>query len=126
MVLLLKFAFVGSVGFIIDTCLFAVLFKWLSLDLMLSRSIAFLFTATITWLGNRWLTFSQSKQTNMFAQWQKFMITACVGAIPNFAVFKTTTLLLGTNGIWVYTALIMGIFAGMISNYVLSTKWVFR
>lgn len=123
---LIRFAFVGGVGFVIDTLAFALLFQWLGLELMGARGIAFIFAATTTWLGNRWLTFSHAGKQNPFTQWQKFMATACMSALPNFAVFKGMALLLGTQGMMVYLALVMGILAGMVSNYLLSAKWVFR
>ncbi|MGR5132148.1 GtrA family protein [Vibrio alfacsensis] len=123
---LIRFAFVGGVGFVIDTLAFALLFQWLGLELMGARGIAFIFAATTTWLGNRWLTFSRAGKQSPFTQWQKFMATACMSALPNFAVFKGVALLLGTQGMMVYLALVMGILAGMVSNYLLSAKWVFR
>ena len=121
-----QFAFVGGVGFVVDTLIFALLFHFIGLELMIARSIAFLFAATTTWLGNRWLTFSQSNKANPLRQWQKFMMSACVSALPNFIVFKGVTLFLGTQGFMVYVALVLGILTGMVSNYLLSSKWVFR
>ncbi|WP_050940681.1 GtrA family protein, partial [Vibrio harveyi] len=95
-------------------------------ELMMARGLAFCVAATTTWLGNRCLTFSQSTKDRAFNQWQKFMLSASISALPNFAVFKVTTLLLGTQGTTVYIALVMGILAGMVSNYLLSMHWVFQ
>ncbi|MEQ3492447.1 GtrA family protein [Vibrio sp. SSH13-20] len=123
---LLTFAMVGGVGFIVDTLIFMVLFQWAGVELMMARGLAFCVAATTTWLGNRCLTFSQSTKDRAFNQWQKFMLSASISALPNFAVFKVTTLLLGTQGTTVYNALVMGILAGMVSNYLLSMHWVFQ
>ncbi|MCG9550407.1 GtrA family protein [Vibrio harveyi] len=123
---LLTFAMVGGVGFIVDTLIFMVLFQWAGVELMMARGLAFCIAATTTWLGNRCLTFSQSTKDRAFNQWQKFMLSASISALPNFAVFKVTTLLLGTQGTTVYIALVMGILAGMVSNYLLSMHWVFQ
>ncbi|HDM8202031.1 GtrA family protein [Vibrio sp. Y29_XK_CS5] len=123
---LLTFAMVGGVGFIVDTLIFMVLFQWAGVELMMARGLAFCVAATTTWLGNRCLTFSQSAKDRAFNQWQKFMLSASISALPNFAVFKVTTLLLGTQGTTVYIALVMGILAGMVSNYLLSMHWVFQ
>ncbi|HDM8154412.1 TPA: GtrA family protein [Vibrio harveyi] len=123
---LLTFAMVGGVGFIVDTLIFMVLFQWVGVELMMARGLAFCVAATTTWLGNRCLTFSQSTKDRAFNQWQKFMLSASISALPNFAVFKVTTLLLGTQGTTVYIALVMGILAGMVSNYLLSMHWVFQ
>ncbi|MGR5426854.1 GtrA family protein [Vibrio sp. SCSIO 43155] len=123
---LLTFAMVGGVGFIVDTLIFMVLFQWAGVELMMARGLAFCVAATTTWLGNRCLTFSESTKDRAFNQWQKFMLSASISALPNFAVFKVTTLLLGTQGTTVYIALVMGILAGMVSNYLLSMHWVFQ
>ncbi|EKO3782711.1 GtrA family protein [Vibrio harveyi] len=123
---LLTFAMVGGVGFIVDTLIFMVLFQRAGVELMMARGLAFCVAATTTWLGNRCLTFSQSTKDRAFNQWQKFMLSASISALPNFAVFKVTTLLLGTQGTTVYIALVMGILAGMVSNYLLSMHWVFQ
>ncbi|ELY1986437.1 GtrA family protein [Vibrio harveyi] len=123
---LLTFAMVGGVGFIVDTLIFMVLFQWAGVELMIARGLAFCVASTTTWLGNRCLTFSQSTKDRAFNQWQKFMLSASISALPNFAVFKVTTLLLGTQGTTVYIALVMGILAGMVSNYLLSMHWVFQ
>ncbi|HHP0512935.1 TPA: GtrA family protein [Vibrio harveyi] len=123
---LLTFAMVGGVGFIVDTLIFMVLFQWAGVELMMARGLAFCVAVTTTWLGNRCLTFSQSTKDRAFNQWQKFMLSASISALPNFAVFKVTTLLLGTQGTTVYIALVMGILAGMVSNYLLSMHWVFQ
>ncbi|HDM8059057.1 GtrA family protein [Vibrio harveyi] len=123
---LLTFAMVGGVGFIVDTLIFMVLFQWAGVELMMARGLAFCVAATTTWSGNRCLTFSQSTKDRAFNQWQKFMLSASISALPNFAVFKVTTLLLGTQGTTVYIALVMGILAGMVSNYLLSMHWVFQ
>lgn len=123
---LLTFAMVGGVGFVVDTLIFMVLFQWAGVELMIARGLAFCVAATTTWLGNRCLTFSQSTKDRAFNQWQKFMLSASISALPNFAVFKVTTLLLGTQGTTVYIALVMGILAGMVSNYLLSMHWVFQ
>ncbi|HDM8236516.1 GtrA family protein [Vibrio campbellii] len=120
-----RFALVGGIGFVVDTLIFSLLFHVVGLELMAARSIAFLFAATTTWLGNRWLTFSQADKHNPFYQWLKFMASACISAVPNFATFKGWTLMFGTQGYMVFLALALGILVGMMSNYLLSSKWVF-
>ena len=124
---LIKFAFVGGIGFIVDTSIFTLCLYLLEWPLMSSRVIAFFCAATSTWLGNRYLTFSDtSQQGSKRKQWLKFMTSACISAIPNFITFKLSLEFLGSEGIWAYVALVLGILIGMISNYLLSDKWVFK
>ena len=86
---LLTFAMVGGVGFIVDTLIFMVLFQWAGVELMMARGLAFCVAATTTWLGNRCLTFSQSTKDRAFNQWQKFMLSASISALPNYKIRTT-------------------------------------
>lgn len=123
---LFKFAIVGCVGFIVDALVFGVLFYLLSFPLIESRVIAFVCAATSTWLGNRMLTFSDRNVELCLTQWARFMVSAMVSAIPNFCVFTVITHWFGTQGMTAMFALSCGVLVGMISNYALSSRWVFK
>ncbi|MDF2154251.1 GtrA family protein [Vibrio sp. CAU 1672] len=121
----IKFAIVGGIGFCVDTFVFTLLFYVQDLDLMIARILAFMVAATSTWAGNRYLTFAGADRRNPYRQWQKFILSATISALPNLAVFKMLTILLGEQGMMVYLALVAGILVGMVSNYLLSSRWVF-
>lgn len=123
---LIKFSVVGGIGFIADASIFAMLNIFLHWDLMLIRAIAFTCAATTTWLGNRIYTFSDAEETPRFQQWKKFILAACVSAVPNFVVFKLSLEWVGADGWYVYVALVLGVLAGMVSNFLLSSRWVFK
>ncbi|WP_240797158.1 GtrA family protein [Vibrio tasmaniensis] len=120
------FGLVGSVGFIVDAMAFGILFNFIDLELMNARAIAFFVAATTTWFGNRQFTFSFAIKTNPFHQWQKFMVTACISAVPNLATFKVCVSILGSEGGMVFISLLIGVLVGMISNFCLSSRWVFK
>ncbi|MGF1910618.1 GtrA family protein [Vibrio kasasachensis] len=129
----MKFALVGSVGFIADAVMFTVCFKLWLLPLLSARVVAFFVAATVTWLGNRWFTFKthQGSQSDVcvasnLKQWLRFMVSACVSALPNFLVFKVILVAFGSQGFIPYIALILGVLVGMVSNYLLSSRWVFE
>ncbi len=121
-----KFAIVGGIGFIVDASIFALSFYLLDLPIYSSRVIAFVCAATSTWLGNRLLTFSDRSQDPKLKQWFRFMMSATLSAIPNFVVFAFISAWLGSEGVSAMVALVCGVLAGMISNYTLSSKWVFK
>lgn len=121
-----RFALVGGVGFIADASLFALLFYAIGLPILDSRIVAFLFAATITWLGNRVFTFESRNPSGKFSQWIKFMGCAMFSALPNFGVFKLTSYYWGSEGVLAMFALALGVLAGMLSNFLLSHWWVFR
>ncbi|MGY3686575.1 GtrA family protein [Vibrio coralliilyticus] len=121
-----RFALVGGVGFIADTSLFALLFYTIELPILDSRIVAFLFAATVTWLGNRVFTFESHNPSGKFSQWVKFIGCAICSAVPNFGVFKLTTYYWGSEGVLAMFALALGVLTGMLSNFLLSHWWVFR
>ncbi|AXN30961.1 GtrA family protein [Vibrio coralliilyticus] len=120
-----RFALVGGVGFIADASLFALLFYGMGLPILDSRIVAFLFAATVTWLGNRIFTFASRRPSGKFLQWIKFMGCATFSAVPNFGVFKLTTYFWGSEGMLAMFAMALGVLAGMLSNFLLSHWWVF-
>ena len=122
---IIKFALVGGVGFVADALVFSLMFYWLHLPIMPARIIAFICAASVTWLGNRTFTFSKSDKGKPLEQWVKFMCGASLSAVPNLMVFQTIVWSFGHAQLVVYSALVMGILAGMLSNYFLSSRWVF-
>lgn len=91
---------------------------------MVARVIAFVCAATVTWFGNRIFTFQNTEQ-KVAQQWIKFMCGASFSALPNFLVFKLLSSVLGEAGSGPLSALVAGILVGMVSNYLLSSRWVF-
>lgn len=120
-----KFAIVGGIGFVVDVSIFSFFLYVVELEIFPTRVIAFVCAASATWLGNRMLTFSDRKKVSRRTQWQKSLVAACCSAIPNLLVFKLCITYLGEQGIMAYVALVAGILVGMVSNYFLSSKWVF-
>ncbi|WP_295891545.1 GtrA family protein [uncultured Vibrio sp.] len=121
-----KFALIGSIGFIADAVLFSMALYLYELDVFFSRVIAFFGATCITWFGNRCYTFVHSNKQPRFLQWAKFLGSASISAIPNFIVFKAVLSVISEGPISVYVALILGVLVGMLSNYMLSSQWVFR
>src|SRR3990167_9608825 len=78
------FAIIGSIGFIIDSSLFALLH--FTLGYAASRFISIFTAMTFTWLANRTLTFQVlTKPTH--TEWIKYFSINSFGALINFSVF---------------------------------------
>ncbi|NVD06349.1 GtrA family protein [Vibrio sp. JPW-9-11-11] len=122
---IVRFACVGSVGFVVDAAVFSLCFYLVGIDPFAARVVAFFCAATVTWYGNRRFTFANS-QRQYLTQWLKFLSGATVSALPNLAVFKALWLLLGGAGLAPIIALAAGVLAGMVSNYLISRRWVFK
>jgi len=122
---LYKFSLVGGVGFIIDVSIFTLLYQKCELQMVQARVVAFLVAATATWFGHRCFTFPSTGINNKLIQWKKFITIACFSALPNFLVFKLVVSVIDMGFLSVYIAMAMGVLAGMISNFLLSDRWVF-
>ncbi|GHA40539.1 GtrA family protein [Photobacterium aphoticum] len=139
------FAMVGGCGFLVDATSLFVLSHWLPLPL--ARGAAFWIAATSNWWLNRQLTFRENKNTTPISQqWGQFLAASCVGFIPNVGCYSVLmwleTSLFMTLGdmnpgsmteysarfiqCWPYLAMIPGILLGMVINYTLADRWVFR
>ncbi|MGB0898955.1 MAG: GtrA family protein [Psychrobium sp.] len=114
------FGAVGGIGFIADSTMFAVLLM-LSEQAMLSRIVAFWMAATVTWYGNRHLTFRDGDKSDKTKQWGKHMLAAHVAGGVNLSVFYFATCWLPMAG-----AFVLGIAAGLIINYLLASYFVFK
>lgn len=132
---LYKFGFVGVIGFIVDVTVMAVLSSFL--PVIPARSGAFWAAASSTWWCNRRFTFKESDRRDPLTQWLKFLVSACVGFIPNWGSYwlliewgrgERITQLVGSDAafLWPYVAMIPGILLGMVANFILASCWVFQ
>lgn len=123
---LITFAFVGFIGFLADTAIFYTSGFVIGIPLPIARSLSFFCAATVTWFGNRTLTFGPQQSKGMPSQWGRSLCCALISFVPNFAVFQLILFWLGLQKSQAMIALVFGILAGMTSNYLLSDRWVFR
>ena len=125
---MVRFAVVGAGGFAVDCAVFALLHYIVGLPLMTARVGSFIAAATTTWFGNRVLTFGfkgQGRWSDKLIQWQKFMFSASISAVPNLLCFKLMVELLPVFTGAVFIAMAVGILVGMVTNYLFSQYWVF-
>ena len=95
---------------------------------MTARIGSFIAAATTTWFGNRVLTFGfkgKGSWSDKLIQWQKFMFSASISAVPNLLCFKLMAELLPVFTGAVFIAMAVGILVGMVTNYLFSQYWVF-
>ena len=125
---MVRFAVVGVGGFVVDCAVFALLHYIVGLPLMTARISSFIAAATTTWFGNRVLTFGfkgQGRWSDKLIQWQKFMFSASISAVPNLLCFKLMVELLPVFTGAVFIAMAVGILVGMVTNYLFSQYWGF-
>ena len=126
---LVRFGAVGGAGFFVNEAALAVAKNLLGMGNHAGWLFGFAVAVTFTWWGNRVFTFHEHKSlghAGILAEWARFVATNSLGAAANFAVFS---LLIGfapsplSNS---YIALAFGVLVGLIFNFTLSKKLVFR
>lgn len=123
---LAKFALVGGIGFVVDSVTFSIIYQNYELELLTVRLIAFILAVLTTWLGNRLFTFRDRTHIETITQMRRFFLSASLSALPNLLVFKVMSALLAETSWGVYIAFVAGVGVGMVSNFLLSDRWVFK
>ena len=121
-----RFALVGGAGFFVNAGAF-----WIALHLLhLSKDVAWFFAfvpaVTFTWWGNRTFTFHEHASTGLretLHEWARFVATNGFGAIVNYAVYEA---LIHWTGMNAFIALAAGVLAGLVFNFTVSKRVVFR
>lgn len=120
----LSFAAVGAAGFVVDASTL-----WLAQAAgagpLLGRGISYLAAATFTWNCNRKITFVDATP-NPALQWLRFLAANAVGGAVNYAVYAALILGVGFFGVHPTLAVAAGSLSGLVLNFVLSRKYVFR
>lgn len=132
------FALIGVGGLFVDMASLAVALHLLGLDPYGGRVFSYLMAATFTWYMNRQFTFTGVSRRGAIRQWARFLAANAVGAVVNYGIYvlvlKLGPWVIASVGLWpeVLTALLpyagvaAGSVSGLVFNFVLSKKLVFR
>jgi putative flippase GtrA len=124
-----RFAVVGTVGYMVDAAVLALDTQWLGMDPYSGRVLSIFAAMTVTWLGNRYLTFARRRARGAAGaarEWLKFTGANAVGAAVNYGVYAA--LVHSGPPPWddKYAAQFLGVLAGLVFNFTLSRFFVFR
>ncbi|MGN6149724.1 MAG: GtrA family protein [Rhizomicrobium sp.] len=125
----LRFAVVGGTGFFVNEAVLFLAIRFLKFGAYAGGIFAFLVTVTFTWWGNRMLTFRDEaahRGTAMLEEWFKFVTANAIGFMVNYAVYASLVTFAPAPLNSPYVALAFGTLAGLIFNFTLSKRFVFR
>lgn len=122
----LRFALVGAAGFIVNEAALWIALHFLHLGKDAGWFFAFVPAVTFTWWGNRTFTFHEHAGIGakaMLQEWVRFVVTNSLGALINLAVYEV---LIHFTTVDPLLALACGVLVGMVFNFTLSKRLVFR
>jgi putative flippase GtrA len=124
-----RFAIIGGCGYVVNAAVLA--FDTDVLHLAFEPGIAFsiFISMCFTWLGNRYLTFRERRARSLsgaIQEWLKFMGANAVGAVVNYGVSVAVVHFASQPFDNKYFAQACGVLAGLVFNFTLSSKIVFR
>jgi putative flippase GtrA len=125
----LRFGVVGAGGFVVDSTVLFVMHRLVGLDPYSARAISIFVAMNFTWMGNRQLTFREHAATDataMAREWARFIATNLLGALVNYGVYAAVVHFAPPPLDNLYLALALGVGAGLVFNFTLSQRLVFR
>ena len=120
----LRFATVGTTGFLVDTAVIYGTKGWLGL--YGAGALSYLVAATWAWQLNRSWTFAGAGSGPLHRQWAAFMVVNLVGLAFNRGAYFALVTWSATCQAYPVLAVAAGAIAGMFWNFALSRRLVFR
>jgi putative flippase GtrA len=125
----LRFTLVGAAGFVVNEAALWIALHGLRLNAYAGGVFSFLVAVTFTWWGNRRLTFSERAARgarSIGAEWLSFVAANGFGFLVNYAVYATLIVAAPKPVNNPFVALAFGTVAGLLFNFILSSRIVFR
>ena len=125
----MRFALVGAGGYVIDASVLALDTGVWGLDFKSGRALSIFVAMGFTWLGNRYLTFRERRARSFsgaMQEWLKFIGANLIGAVVNYGSSVLLVLYAASPFNHKFVAQACGVLAGLIFNFTLSKKLVFR
>lgn len=125
----LRFVAVGTAGFVVNEGALWLALRGLRFNAYGGGIFSFLVAVTFTWWGNRTLTFSEHAargRRSMFAEWLAFVAANGFGFLVNYAVYAASLAAAPRPLNNPFVALALGTLAGLLFNFLLSSRIVFR
>jgi len=118
-----RFAFIGVIGFVVDSAVVAILVRLLAVGPYQARLCSYFFAVTATWWLNRRFTFHSSSPP--LPEFLTFLVANAFGAMINLLVYAAIIAWRGAAGWMPVLGVAVGSLAGLSTNFFLSSKVVF-
>jgi putative flippase GtrA len=126
---ILRFAVIGALGMPVDASVLWLMTHAMGSDPYSGRAVSWLCAASFTWMGNRYFTFAATRARGLAAtarEWLRFLAANAVGGLVNVGLYATLVRFAPPPVNNLYVALMAGVLAGLVFNFTLSKKLVFK
>lgn len=123
---LITFGIVGSIGFIVDALVLLFLVHVEHWDIVYARINSFLIAVFITWILNRYFTFStKTVQINKPKEYLYYLTIQSIGAGINFGIFMLLINFFSFLKSWLIIPLAIGSIVAMFFNFFMIKRNVY-
>ena len=125
---ILRFAVIGALGMPVDWGVLQLMVHW-GTGPYLGRMISWFCAATFTWAGNRYFTFARSRARGFAGagkEWARFLAANAGGGLVNVGLYWGLVRFGPPPFNELPVALVCGVLLGLLFNFTLSKKVVFR
>jgi putative flippase GtrA len=123
---LTRFAAIGALAFLVDTAVLYAALRIPGVGLYTGRLISWTAAATFTWALNRRFTFAGARTEPPLAQWLRYLGANAVGGVANYATYALLVSAVPLFARYPVLAVGAGSVAGLLLNFTLSRRFVFR
>jgi dolichol-phosphate mannosyltransferase len=121
-----SFAFIGSLGMVLDLSMVYICYKYLNIPYRFSRVSGFIFALSLNFILNRKITFPDAKHDRIINQYISFFAVCLLGMSVNWSISVFLyDVLPFFNKHYLFAAFI-GIMGGFLLNFTGSRLYVFR
>ncbi len=121
---LVRFCLVGLTGAVVDLSVYRFLL-FLSVPIPAARGLAIWIAMTWNFFLNRNWTFRGSRDCSRWNQYVKYVSSSALGALISWSASMALTHLVPFFHAHLVLAAVLGIGAGTVTNFLLSSMWVF-
>ena len=125
---ILRFAVIGALGMPVDWIVLQLMVHW-GTGPYIGRLISWFCAATFTWAGNRYFTFATTRARGLLPslkEWLRFLGANAVGGLVNVGLYSVLVRFAPPPFNDLTVALVLGVLLGLVFNFTLSKKVVFK
>lgn len=122
---LLRFAMVGTSGFIVDMAIYSLLSSVMGVSHLAARGGSYWCSASWNWFWNRTVTFPDAVARRKWIQWSQYLLMCAISFVPNWGTYYLLTSCFDFFDTCRPLALMMGVAAGMGFNFSIASMIIF-